>query len=82
MAYLEKMGKSDTYLRLAIRNFLYGEEMPETDNWKGVTKATSTPTPQAPAPTTPRPTPPANKQTAAEILAAEHEALDDELNDE
>lgn len=82
MAYLEKMGKSDTYLRLAIRNFLYGEEMPETDNWKGVTKATATPTPQAPAPTTPRPTPPANKQTAAEILAAEHEALDDELNDE
>jgi len=46
MAYLRKFSRSDEYLEAAVRNFLYGEDLPKEDIWKKEVEEED----QAPAP--------------------------------
>lgn len=93
MAYLKKMSKSDEYLRAAIRNYLYGEELPEKDIWKEEAAQDAEPaeekvTKPAPAakatgkpaakPATTGTVKPAAKPAAKKSLADSLDALDDE----
>lgn len=90
MAHLKKYAKSDEYLRCAIRNYLYGEDMPEKDEWKdeqsddtaqeqAPAKKVATPATKKAAPQTSKPAAKAvAKPAAKKSLADSLDALDDE----